>query len=254
MPRLSFVLLSGLLPLLIGCGSISNSTTPSRSAAPDAYLATVFVNAGMFQLESGQVTVDNTANNGAGNLQLTNVGSAVSSSLVLQFCVPPSPAFGFAGCFDVTSFTTDAKGNASVSFSFPRKGTFTGIFQLLSNGGEIAVTATGTTGTNFRSALLPAASITGGIGQTTGAATGSGSVVVTGTTAHMTLSSTTPNHAFDTAVCVALSGPCTGLATVTTDAQGNASADIGSVQPGGWSLFSVSDSAGVEFVSAFRVQ
>jgi hypothetical protein len=44
------------------------------------------------------------------------------------------------------------------------------------------------------------------------------------------------------------------LADVTTDAQGNVSMDIGSVQPAGWSVFRVSDSNGVEFVSAFRVQ
>jgi hypothetical protein len=116
------------------------------------------------------------------------------------------------------------------------------------------VTATGSSGTNFRSALLPAATITGGINQTTGSAPGGGSVVVTGTTAHLTLSGTTPNHTFGTAVCNSFPAPCDALASVTTDAQGNASADVGSVQPAGWSIFRVSDSAGAEFVSGFRVQ
>jgi hypothetical protein len=47
---------------------------------------------------------------------------------------------------------------------------------------------------------------------------------------------------------------CATLANITTDAQGNASANVGTVQPAGWSVFRVSDSAGVQFVTAFRVQ
>jgi hypothetical protein len=99
--------------LLIGCGSISNTTTPNPSTAADSYLATVIVQAGRYSLEKGQITVDTTANNGDGNLQLTNVGDAINSNLVLQFCPPPAPSAGFAGCFDVASFMTDGNGNAT---------------------------------------------------------------------------------------------------------------------------------------------
>jgi hypothetical protein len=143
-----------------------------------------------------------------------------------------------------------------VNFTFPQKGTFSGFFKLIqvSAGQVIAITGSLGEGTNFRSALLPAASITGGIGQATGSAPGSGSAVVTGTTAHITLTGTTPNHTFNAAVCATFSQPCTALANVTTDAQGNASADVGSVQPAVFNVFRVSDSAGAEFVSAFRVQ
>jgi hypothetical protein len=48
--------------------------------------------------------------------------------------------------------------------------------------------------------------------------------------------------------------PCTTLANVTTNQQGNASADVGSVPLAGGTIFRVSDANGVQFVTAFRVQ
>jgi hypothetical protein len=73
--------------------------------------------------------------------------------------------------------------------------------------------------------------------------------------AHITLTGALPNHTFSTAVCsLFLQTPCAALANITTDAQGNASADVGAIQPAGWSVFRVSDASGVQFVTAFRVQ
>ncbi len=201
-------------------------------------------------MSQGQITIDTSANNGAGNLQLTNVGANLS--LDLQFCPYP---FGYTNCITITSLTTDANGNANVNFTFSQKGTFSGVFQLALNGGQFAATGTGSSGMNFQSALLPAGSVTGSINQTTGNAAGSGSVAVNGTTAHLTLTGTTPNNTFTTAVCsLYLATACANLANVTTDASGNASQDIGSITPAGWSVFRVSDNSGVEFVSAFQVQ
>jgi hypothetical protein len=263
-------LFTGILLLLTGCGSVSSNTpgtptptptpvqsptptpTPSPTATVDSFLSTVFLEQGRTPSAIGQITVDTTANNGAGNLQFTGIGET-NTMLILQFCPYPQ---AFNGCFNVTSLTTDASGNANVNFTFPQKGTFSGIFQLLqTNTAQLAATATGSTGTNFRSALLPAANVTGGIQQTTGNAPGSGTAVMNGTTAHITLTGTTPNHTFNTAVCsLFLTTQCAALANITTDAQGNASADVGPVQPAGWSDFRVSDSDGVQFVTAFRVQ
>jgi hypothetical protein len=200
----------------------------------------------------GPITIDISANDGSGNLHFTGIGEN-NTMLVLQFCPYPQ---AFNGCFNVTSLTTDATGGANVNFMFPQKGAYSGVFQLLqTNGAQLAVTATASSGINFRSALLPAATITGGIQQTTGNAPGSGTAVMNGPTAHITLTGTTPTHTFNTAVCsLILATACAPLASVTTDAQGNASADVGAVQPAGWSVFRVSDSNGVEFVTAFRVQ
>jgi hypothetical protein len=173
----------------------------------------------------------------------------------LQFC----PSGVNATCINVAPVNTDTNGNPIVNFMFPEKGTFSGDWQIVTSGCtsgcQIAASSTGDSGVNFKSAELPAGSVTGGIGQTTGNGPGSGTITVTNTTAHLTLSGTTPSHAFNVAVCATPQpSNCTSLSSVTTDANGNASADVGSVQPFGWSVFEVTDSAGVEFISAFRVQ
>jgi hypothetical protein len=96
--------------------------------------------------------------------------------------------------------------------------------------GSSEPTATASSGISFKSALLPAATVTGGINQTTGNSPGIGSAVMNGTTAHITLTSAFPYHTFNTAVCsLFLRTACATLANITTDAQGNASANVGTV-------------------------
>ena len=231
-----------------GTGSGGN-TTPSAPSGPDTYLAQIFQVAERFPNSEGQLTLNNKANDGSGVLQFSHA-STNTGNLVLRFC---QYAFNPPNCFNITSLATDANGNGTVNFTFPRKGTVSGAFQITLNGDQWGYAATGTSGKNFQSALLPASSITGGINLTTGNAQGWGSIVVNDTTGHMVLNQTTPNHTFNTAIC----GPtnsCLNLGNVSTDAQGNASADIGSVQAAGGSVFRVSDENGVQFVSAFRVQ
>lgn len=202
--------------------------------------------------EFGPITVDVTSNDGSGTLHLSNLGIA-NTNLILQFCPYPQD---FAGCVNIAPLATDADGKADITFTFPQKGAYSGIFALMdTNSSLVGATSTGSSGISFQSALLPAATITGGIQQTTGLAPGSGTIVINGTTAHITLVGTTANHTFDMAVCsLVLVSPCQPLASITTDADGNASADVGDVQAAGWSNFRVSDSDGVEFMSAFRVK
>ena len=260
----------GLLLPLIGCGSgsktISSTTTPSTptsssppttptpapSNGPDSYLATMMLTIGKNPTNHGQVTIDTSANNGAGVLQLNN---ASFTNVELQFCSQGvnSP------CVNVASFSSDASGNANVNFMFPEKGTFAGVWQVVNNGCssgcQDAASTIGDSGVGFKSAELPAGSITGGIGQATGSAAGSGTITVTNSMAHLTLSGTTMNHTFHVALCGDPQGlGCASLSDVTSDSQGNVNADVGAIQPFGSSVFLVSDSAGVEFVSAFRVQ
>ncbi len=266
---LSIVLLTGVL--LAGCGSVSHrspgmtptptpSPMPSPSPSPtpsptpsaaDSFLAQIFLSVGKNPVSQGQITVDTVANNGAGNLQLNNVGANLS--LILQFCPYPQ---AFANCINVSPLTTDANGNANINFQFPQKGAFSGEFQLVDmTGSQFAAAGTGAAGVNFRSALLPAGTITGGIAQPTGMAPGIGALTVTGTTAHVTLTGTTPNATFNVAICgIFPQTPCAPLANVTTDMNGNASMDVGTVQTEGSDIFRLSDAAGVEFVSGFRVQ
>lgn len=233
-----------------GSGSGSGGGTPPAPTAPsgpDTYLAQLFQVAERVAISEGHLTLNTAANDGAGNLQFERA-STNTSNLVLQFC----PSKDLKNCFTIIpSLATDANGNANVNFTFPQKGTFSGVFMIMLNGDQWGYAATGNSGKNFQSALLPASSVTGGINQTTGAAQGSGSVVVNDTTAHLVLNQTTPNHTFNAEIC-AIS--CQSLAKITTDAQGNATADIPSIQPGGGSVFRLSDETGVQFVSAFRVQ
>jgi len=230
------------------------SPTPSPTPAPDSYLATIICcSVGKTQSAEGQITLDTSANNGAGNVQIVNNGGNIpaNESMVLQFCPFPQ---NFMNCMNVTSLTTDSNGKANVNFTFPQKGTFSGVFQFVSNGNQFLVTASGTSdGVNFKAAELPAGSVSGGIGSTTGNAPGSGTIAVTGTTPHLVLSGTLANHTFQLAKC-AVNGTCIALGSVMTDAGGNASADVGAVQAFDATLFEVSDSAGVQFISAFRVQ
>ena len=279
MRTVAFILFTGFLLLLAGCGSVSSKTpgptptptpspnptpspgpspspapspSPTPAAASDVFLATWFFispdkNA---PPPAGTITLDTSTNNGAGSSQVQHLPA--NSTLFLQFCPYPQ---GFAGCSTVTSFTANSSGAANFGFIFPFKGTFSGSFQITdASGTPTAVTATSSTGINFKSALLPAATVTGGIQQTTGNSPGIGTAAVTGTTAHITLTGAFPNHTFNTAVCGLFPGPCAALANITTDAQGNASANVGTVQPAGWSVFRVSDANGVQFVTAFRVQ
>jgi hypothetical protein len=201
----------------------------------------------------GTITLDTAANNGAGSTQINGLPGGGNSNFVLQFCPYPQ---NFSNCTNVTAFTTNSSNTANLNFSFPLKGTFSGAFQIIdATGFGDQVSGTGNTGLNFKSALLPAATITGGIGQTTGNSPGLGSVMVTNSTAHIMLNGALPNHTFNTALCdLSAQQPCTTLANVTTNGQGNASADVGSVPLAGAAIFRVSDANGVQFVTAFRVQ
>ncbi len=174
-----------------------------------------------------------------------------SSTFILQFCPYPQ---NFSNCMNVTSVTSNAQGAVNANFTFPAKGTFSGAFQIVdANGVQSEAAGNGSTGVSFKSALLPAATVTGGINQTTGNSPGFGSAVVTGTTAHITLTGALPNHTFNTALCSLSVGPCDTLGNITTDAQGNAKADV-TVHVTSLNVFSLSDASGVQFVTAFRVQ
>jgi hypothetical protein len=102
---------------------------------------------------------------------------------------------------------------------------------------------------------LQAASITGGIGQAVGnAPLASGSAVVNGSTLHVMLNGTTPSHSFTVSSCgVFGASSCTVVGSVTTDSSGNLSADVPGAGAGVGSVFVLSDNAGAEFITGFRV-
>lgn len=268
MRTVTLLLFIGFFTLLAGCGSVSNnmqptptptpmpspspapSPSPTPAAASDTFLSTWFFTVGRNPAPVGTITVDSAANNGAGSMQTSAASN--NTTFILQFCPYPQ---GFSNCMNVTSFTSNAQNDANMSFVFPAKGTFSGAFQIVdANGTQSEATGNGSAGVSFKSALLPAATVTGGINQTIGNSPGFGSAAVTGTTAHITLNGALPNHTFNTALCSLAVGPCNTLGNVTTDAQGNANADVGAVPGNSFSVFRLSDASGVEFITAFRVQ
>lgn len=266
------ILFAGLILFLAGCGSVSSnmgptptptpmpspSPTPVPSPSPAPAPADMFLASWINAISrnpgpDGTITVDSTANNGAGSTQINGLPGGGNSSFVLQFCPYPQ---NFSNCTNITPFMTDANNTANVNFTFPLKGTFSGAFTIIDTSGfPDESTGTGNAGINFKSALLPASTITGGINQTTGNSPGFGSAVVTNSTAHITLTGALPNHTFNTALCfVATQQPCMTLSNIVTNGQGNASADVGSVPLVVGTIFRVSDASGVQFVTAFRVQ
>lgn len=181
--RAALFVFIGILTFTVACGSGSkttpSATTPAASNPPasssqpptppapspnpapvptsDSYLATISSTTGTNPTSNGTVTID-TATNGAGTLQIT--GLAVSNG-ELQFC----PGGVNSTCTNIAPVTTDAGGNATVNFTFPEKGTFSGVWQIVmsdcSSGCQIAASSTGDTGANFMSAELPAGNISG---------------------------------------------------------------------------------------------
>lgn len=262
------IVLIPIVWLLTGCGSVSNNMRPTPTptpmptpspipspspsptpAQPDAFMASWLGTIGRNIGPVGTISLDTAANNGAGISQSTGQPGGGTGTFVLQFCPYPQ-----GSCTNITTLNNNS---TSTNFTFPMKGTFSGDFQIIDTTGfAVEVTGIGfSNGIQSNYALLPAATITGGIGQTTGNSPGTGRAVVTGTTAHVTLTGAFPNHTFSNALCaVANPADCINLANITTDAQGNASADVGTVQIGALNIFRVSDASGVQFVTAFRVQ
>src|SRR5947209_3934423 len=225
--------------------------TPSPSASPDSYLATVICCViSRTPVAVGQTTVDASANNGAG--VWPSVGTSSGVTMVLKFC-PYSQSGN--NCLNVATYTA---GGGNVNFTFPAKGAFAGNFIAFVNGDntdpEVYTASGASSGLNFESAMLPAGTITGGIGQATGNAPGSGVLTATSTMAHLALTGTLANHTFQVSVCGLDASHCRFLSNITTDTQGNASGDVGTLQNQDHDIFLVGDSSGVEFISAFRVQ
>lgn len=269
MPRSTVLLLSFALLALSGCGGVSKTTslnpgpTPMPTASPtptgsptptptptpvpaDAFLATMFPTVGRSSPPRGQITVDTTTNTGAGRIEID--GLPLTAAGTMQFCPYAQPA----NCFAVP--VTAATGGSN--FQFPQKGTFAGVFDASDQGQEYFSGFGAPASVNFHTTLLPASSITGGVGETPGTAPlTSGSVTVTGAIIHIALNGTTPDHIFSVSFCGPF-GPssCTVIGQFTSGANGNATADVSQAEVVLRGFILLRDSGGApEFISAFRV-
>ncbi len=270
--------ISFFLALIVSCGGTSKSPTPGAPPPPgqppsnppgqSSTPSTYHVN--MVQTGTGtvvgQLTINPSADNGNGTLQLNSV--TPNSTFNLRFCPFPT---GTAGCtLIVTTLTTDASGSGQSNFTFPSHGTFTGVFlagrdSMQEFDGAFNIPGTGP---QFQASLQPAASITGGLEP--GLAVGndplkSGQVSIgAGTMVHVVLQGAAPNATYGLTFCMNGGGSgCYATGTFTTDASGNATADLDFAQGFGQSpdipgVFLLgrdvpAPSGSIEFATAFRV-
>ena len=197
------------------------------------------------------------SNNGSITLQISGDCGGPNANLVLEFW-----PFGatFAQQVQVGTFTANADDTSKATLQFPQKGNFAGIFDidLQSPDGPGNCLTTGPnpfdSGQSYSVPLLPASSISGGVGATTGTASGSGRVTVTGATANVSLSNAGAAQNLTVNDCGTSMDHCTAIGTLTTDAQGNASGAFTMNGTGYGGSFVLSDTAGVEYVSGFHVQ
>lgn len=221
---------------------------------------------------SGLITVNAAADNGAGALQLK--GAAASATYSLQFCPYTSsmPSGSDDSCMPVQDFTTDAAGQANLTFTFAKQGVWSGVFAAVrSNNAEFAsgFNLPGT-GSQYRSALQQASSVTSGTGGINpgGDALRSGSVSVTDNTAHVVLQNATVSVTYSVVYCGDGGGSsCYQVGTVSTDSTGGGTADInllsalGAFSPPGifrldrsQPLPNGGDAGGVQFMTGFVVR
>lgn len=276
----ALILATGLAIALAGCGSTSpTSTTGATSPAPtnpgtppsptpspsptptpvpaaDNYQADMTFLAGRTNGVAGTIGLNATSNNGSIKLQLIGDCGGPNANLVLNFW----PVGGtFAQQVQVGTFTANADETANATFQFPLKGNFAGFFQVYLQPATSLDLCLGSgphpssSGQSYSTPLLPAASITGGVGAPTGTASGAGRVTVTGNTASVSLSNARAAQNFIVNVCGDVQH-CTAIGTLTTDAQGNASGAFSMNGTGDGGNFVLSDSAGAEYVSGFHVQ
>jgi hypothetical protein len=249
------------LTLLLACGSSSSSTSTSAPAptatstpppssggtapsptpsdtSPDHFYATFFNAIGSDTTTvQGIVQIDINANDGSG---IVGYNTASASTFVMQFC----PDGGnYTNCFDVTTF--NARAGTGTTFTFPRKGTFTGVFVLTQQGTIVnygGIDNSGGVATGFAAKLLPA-----------GSSSGFGTVTVGLQTTHVTLSGAAPSHTYNVALCT-ISNCNETVGSITTDAQGNGAVDFPLKRFGFAGYIGLTDSSGRAYVSAFRVQ
>jgi hypothetical protein len=231
---------------------------------------------------AGQITVNASADNGAGSLQLTK--AATGTNYTLEFCEFPTPNAVPNGqtntCSDITMLTTDGSGNAQISFTMP-KGVWAGVFSVVRNNfgdfnsGFILPGA----GQQYRAPFVPALpnfqigredfNPATGRTQQTPDNQDDGSVTVSGTIAHLVLHNGIPLTAYRVSVCGNGDGSsCGGVGSFTTDASGSATTDIDLLKAMGsagfqpWvfvvetqnTLTGTINSKGAVFVSGFNVK
>jgi len=222
-------------------------------------------------MASGAIAIDANGASGAGQAQVT--GAAANTNYEIDFCPFETET---QKCFAVGNANTDASGNVTATFQFPRSGIWAGDFQFTVNGKQAlwASFPTASGEATYLSPLQRAAQVSGGIGQGSATSVGnpgsdplsSGQLTVTVTpngapgkaTLQLTLKGAAPNQTYTGGFCgLGASSSCYGVdGSIMTDASGNATGTLNftNYNPSGVFFFTRSgDSTGpVEFITGFQ--
>ncbi len=204
--------------------------------------------------------------NTVGSMVLNSDGSGSATFQVAEnttynftFCQYPSQE---QGCPVLTTFTTDANGNAKISFQMPQKGTFVGEFvaETPNNAFYDSGFILPATGDMYLSPLVRASTVTGGIPNvvigseplTSGQITANNS-----NTAHIAVQGAQPNNTYTVTFCFNTDGSsCWQAGTLKTDSAGNGSTDIGIINNNFDydGVFHLDDANGVQYITAFTLR
>jgi hypothetical protein len=189
---------------------------------------------------NGQVSIDT-----SGNTTIKLTGAAASTGYTVQFCpgfdsgatTIPAPA-----CFNVTTITTDASGNASSTVMFPKTGNWAGDFNVNDAAGKIKyqtyLQAPLMNNVTYMSTLLPDTTTNGGAVTTLTKQEPltSGTVTYAKNILQFTIKGASPNTTYYTNSSENIYMDSSGtyqLSTFTTDASGNGSSTTSLSSPGG---------------------
>ena len=264
---LAILFITASLLLAVACGTSSKTTTnpspspgpapspspsPAPSTAPDNFYAMMYEVIVRNPIPWKPIVVDTTANNGVGSMEAI-YESPQTETYTLQFC---PFAKGFQGCMDLATYSGQQDQNTPpiINFTVP-KGNWAGAFQLVALGTQDDASSIGDVpGTNFRAAMLAAATLTGGTDTAVGAETGAGTIETTGFTTTIKIRGAKPNNFYKVQFCT-LYNSCNDVGTATSNGSGDISASVDTrTQPGIVGTFALSDAAGFEYVAGFRVQ
>jgi hypothetical protein len=237
----------------------STFTTGPCSNGQTQYQASLF-NAIQEDANHGQVSVDT-----AGAVTTNLTGATASTTFKLQFC--PAPLQNYS-CFDVGDITTDASGNANMTVSFPKSGSWAGDFHINSGATTQFVTDVEPNASSqvYSATLLPATTTNGNGVFLNGPAPGpqdplsSGTVAMNNGMVEFKLNGASPGTAYSSSECpVYFGSSCYGLydknnqSAFTSDSSGNVSfAVVQDGVPG--DIFQVFPPSGrTGFVGGFKV-
>lgn len=201
--------------------------------------------------QNGHISVDQSGNT---TIQLT--GATAGATYTVQFCPVVTPTGPQTACFNVTSLTADAAGNATVTAKFPRAGDWAGDFNINNAAGKGAFDtflAYNAANQSYLSTLLPFASL--GSGSASPNPSSYGTVVYSNNSLVFSLKGGAPNTLYSTSESETyfLDGSGTyGLTTFTSDAHGDGSSSTQLNPPGG-DIFQVDSNSGSEFIGGFAV-